>query len=122
MSGHGKRQHLFWAHYLELAGYGSENPLDDEELLKDYQVFNVELSRMTEEALKPFGLDRKVVDRCKNMFALGLTLWLYSRPLKPTIDWLSQKFASKPELRDANVHVLKNGYPYGETTGDFIAQ
>ena len=112
----------FKAHNLKLAGYGTENPLDDEELLKDYQVFKVELSRMTEEALKPFGLDRKVVDRCKNMFALGLTLWLYSRPLKPTIDWLSQKFASKPELRDANVHVLKKGYHYGETTEDFIAQ
>ena len=112
----------FKPHNLKLAGYGTYNPLEDEEALKDYQVFKVELSRMTEEALKPFGLDRKVVDRCKNMFALGMTLWLYSRPLKPTVDWLSQKFASKTTLRDANVHVLKKGYHFGETTEDFIAQ
>ena len=112
----------FKPHNLKLAGYGTDNPLDDDEALKDYQVFRVELSRMTEEALKPFGLDKKVVDRSKNMFALGLTLWLYSRPLQPTVDWLSKKFASKPAVRDANVHVLKKGYHFGETTEDFIAQ
>ncbi|MDE2955820.1 MAG: 2-oxoacid:acceptor oxidoreductase subunit alpha [Bacteroidota bacterium] len=112
----------FKPHNLKLAGYGTENPLDDDEALKDYQIFRVELSRMTAEALKPFGLDRKAVDRSKNMFALGLTLWLYSRPLQPTVDWLSRKFASKPTVRDANVHVLKKGYHFGETTEDFIAQ
>lgn len=112
----------FKPHNLKLAGYGDTNPLADEELRKNYRVFEVELSRMTEEALKDFGLDRKVVDRSKNMFALGLTLWLYSRPLEPAIDWLSHKFASRPELRDANIHVLKKGFHYGETTEDFIIQ
>lgn len=112
----------FKPHNLKLAGYGTSNPLEDETALKDYQVFEVELSRMTEEALKGRGLDRKVIDRSKNMFALGMTLWLYSRPLQPAIDWLEHKFAKRPELREANVHVLKKGYHYGETTEDFIAQ
>ena len=86
----------FKPHNLKLAGYGDSNPLNDENLLKDYQVFTVEVSRMTDEALKHFGLDKKIVDRCKNMFALGLSLWLYSRPLEPALDWLSQKILSSP--------------------------
>ncbi|MCY3593695.1 MAG: 2-oxoacid:acceptor oxidoreductase subunit alpha [Bacteroidetes bacterium] len=112
----------FKPHNLKLAGYGDTNPLDDEELRKNYRVFEVELSRMTEEALKDFGLDKKIVDLSKNMFALGLTLWLYSRPLEPALDWLSHKFASRPELLKANIHVLKKGFHYGETTEDFIIQ
>jgi len=112
----------FKPHNLKLAGYNGVDPLADENLLKNYQVFKVELTRMTEEALKDFGLDKKVVDRCKNMFALGLTLWLYSRPIEPALDWLSQKFSSRPEILEANTHVLKKGFHYGETTEDFIIQ
>ncbi len=112
----------FKPHNLKLAGYDGVDPLADENLLKDYQVFKVELTRMTEEALKDFGLDKKVIDRCKNMFALGLTLWLYSRPIEPALDWLSEKFASRPEILEANTHVMKKGFHYGETTEDFIIQ
>lgn len=107
---------------LKLAGYNGVNPLDDESAFKDYQVFTVELSKMTQEALKDSGLDKKVIDRSKNMFALGLALWLYSRPVEPAIDWLSAKFAKKPEIRDANIHLLKKGFHYGETTEDFIVR
>ena len=112
----------FKPHSLKLAGYKDGNPLEEEGELKDYRVFEVELSRMTEEALKGFGLDKKAVDRSKNMFALGLTLWLYSRPLKPAIEWLSKKFAKRPELAKANIHLLKKGYHFGETTEDFVVQ
>ena len=77
---------------------------------------------MTEEALSDFGLNKKVVDRSKNMFALGLALWLYSRPVEPAIEWLGQKFAKRPVIRDANIHVLKKGYHFGETTEDFIVK
>ena len=107
---------------LKLAGYGTTNPLDDDTMLEGYQVFPVEISSMTEEALKEFGLDKKVVDRCKNMFALGLALWLYSRPLRPAIEWLGKKFAKHTTIRDANIHVLKKGYHFGETTEDFIVK
>ncbi|MFQ5571477.1 MAG: 2-oxoacid:acceptor oxidoreductase subunit alpha [Rhodothermales bacterium] len=105
---------------LDLAGYEA-NPLDGE-ALNDYQLFKVELTKMTHEALKDSGLDKKQIDRSKNMFALGLALWLYSRPMEPALEWLSQKFAKKPEIRNANTHLLKKGYHYGETTEDFIVR
>ncbi len=107
---------------LKLAGYGTTNPLEDGTTLQGYRVFSVEISKMTELALKNFGLDRKVVDRSKNMFALGLALWLYSRPLEPALEWLGKKFASRPKIRDANIHVLKKGFHFGETTEDFIVR
>ena len=112
----------FKPHNLKLAGYGTQNPLEDENALKDFRVFEVEITRMTEEALKGFGLDKKSVDRSKNMFALGLTLWLYSRPLEPALEWMERRFAKVPEILKANAHVLKKGYHFGETTEDFIVQ
>lgn len=102
---------------LDLAGYES-NPLKDGSL-SDFQVIDVELTRLTRETLKDTGMDMKTMDRSKNMFALGLALWLYSRPLDPVISWLEDKFASKPAIRDANIQVLKKGLHYGETTEDF---
>jgi 2-oxoglutarate ferredoxin oxidoreductase subunit alpha len=82
-------------------------------------LIEVELTMLTREALKDSGLDLKIVDRSKNMFALGLSLWLYSRPLGPVIEWIEEKFARKPEIRDANITLLKKGLHYGETTEDF---
>ncbi len=105
---------------LALAGYDA-NPLDGD-ALKDYQVFEVELTKLTHEALKDSPLDKKEIDRSKNMFALGLALWLYSRPIEPALEWLEGKFGKKPEIRDANVHLLKKGFHYGETTEDFIVR
>lgn len=105
---------------LDLARYDA-NPLEDGSL-ENFRVIQVSLTKLTREALKDSGLSHKDVDRAKNMFALGLALWLYSRPMQPAIDWLSQKFAKKPVIRDANLHVLKKGYHYGETTEQFIVR
>jgi len=105
---------------LELAEMDS-NPLESG-LLEGYQVFPVELTRLTREALADTDLDRTTVDRCKNMFALGLALWLYSRPLESTEEWIRAKFKDKPAIRDANLHVLNKGYHYGETTEAFVAR
>ncbi|MDX1428853.1 MAG: 2-oxoacid:acceptor oxidoreductase subunit alpha [Rhodothermales bacterium] len=103
---------------LELAGY-DHDPLDD---IDDLRVIPVKLTSLTREALKDTGLNQKEIDRSKNMFALGLALWLYSRPIEPAIDWISRKFAKKPDLKDANIHVLKKGFHYGETTEQFIVR
>ncbi|MFC2085922.1 2-oxoacid:acceptor oxidoreductase subunit alpha [Bacteroidota bacterium] len=102
---------------LDLAGYNT-SPLRDRSLA-DYQVIEVELTRLTREALKDRGMDFNTIDRSKNMFALGLSLWLYSRPLEPVISWIEEKFASKPDVKQANIDVLKKGLHYGETTEDF---
>ncbi len=102
---------------LHLARYTS-NPLTDDSL-RGYQVIPVELTRLTREALADHGLNQKEIDRSKNMFALGLALWLYSRPIEPAIAWLNKKFAKRPAVLDANLHLLNKGYHYGETTAVF---
>ncbi len=105
---------------LELAGY-RENPLEDGSL-ENLNLIPVKLTTLTREALKDTPLGQKEIDRSKNMFALGLALWLYSRPMEPALEWLSAKFAKRLDLRDANIQVLKKGYHYGETTEQFIVR
>lgn len=105
---------------LDLAGY-ERNPLEDDSL-RSYHVIPVELTKLTREALKDTDLNMKEVDRSKNMFALGLALWIYSRPVEPAIDWLNRKFATKPDVLAANLTLLKKGYHYGETTEQFAVQ
>ena len=105
---------------LDLAGY-ARNPLEDGSL-GAYRVVPVELTKLTHEALSDFDLDKKAKDRSKNMFALGLALWLYSRPIEPALDWLQRKFAKKPEILAANVQLVKKGYHYGETTEQFVVR
>jgi 2-oxoglutarate ferredoxin oxidoreductase subunit alpha len=98
-------------------GYDT-NPLEDGSLT-DYQLHSLDLTGMTVEAVKQFGLSRKDASRAKNMFALGLLSWLYHRPTEGTLSFLSRKFASKPDIRDANITAFKTGYAFGETTEVF---
>ena len=102
---------------LARVGYDSD-PLSDDSLA-DYQVHALDLTGMTVEAIKSFGLSRKDASRAKNMFALGLLSWLYHRPTEGTINFLSAKFAGKPDIRDANLTAFKAGYAFGETTEVF---
>ncbi len=87
--------------------------------LDGYQVFEVPITTMTVGALEDSPLGNKDKQRAKNMFALGLMSWMYSRPTEATIDWLETKFASAPDVADANVTVFKAGYAFGETTEMF---
>ena len=98
---------------LDKVGYDA-NPLEDDSL-KSYQVYDIPMTSMTLEAVKGVGLGKKEAGRCKNMFALGVISWMYGRPLEPTIEWLEKKFASKPQLAEANVKALKTGHAFGET-------
>lgn len=105
---------------LDLANYGS-NPLEDHSL-DGFELTRLELTKLTREALKDSGLSTKDIDRAKNMFALGLALWLYTRPIEPTREWLRGKFARKETILAANLLVLEKGYHYGETTEAFAAR
>lgn len=105
---------------LSKVGYEA-NPLEDDSLA-DYQVHSLDLTAMTVEAVKEFGLSRKDASRAKNMFALGLLSWLYHRPTEGTVSFLSTKFASKPDIRDANITAFKTGYAFGETTEIFAVR
>jgi 2-oxoglutarate ferredoxin oxidoreductase subunit alpha len=99
---------------LRKAEYKS-NPLDDG-ALAGYQVFPVDIAKLTTNALLESGLSNKQALRCKNFLALGLMSWLFQRPIEPTIRWIEEKFKKAPALADANLRVLKAGYHFGETT------
>jgi 2-oxoglutarate ferredoxin oxidoreductase subunit alpha len=94
------------------------NPLEDGSL-GGFRVFQVPLSTLTRRTLEGSGLDTKSMDRCKNMFALGMCYWLFSRSLDNTIGWLEKSFAKKPQLAEANVKVLKAGWSYCDITEIF---
>ncbi len=105
---------------LKLAGY-EKNPLEDGSL-SNYQVYRVDVSKLTANALEDLNLGSKVVERCKNFFALGLMYWMYDRPVEPTINWIKDKFKSKPELIEANTRALKAGLHYGDITEIFTTR
>lgn len=98
---------------LEKAKYAT-NPLEDGSLAK-WDLLAFDISAQTVEAVKPFGLGNKDALRCKNMWTLGLALWMFGRPRKPIHDWLRTKFKGKPELAEANIAALDAGHAYGET-------
>ncbi|MCM8556352.1 2-oxoacid:acceptor oxidoreductase subunit alpha [Sphingomicrobium sediminis] len=98
---------------LDKAGY-EENPLENDSLAK-YRVMAFDISALTLEAVKEFGLSNKEALRSKNMWTLGLALWMFDRPRKPVVDWLNTKFAKKPEIAEANIAALNAGHAYGET-------
>ena len=102
---------------LQKAGYTS-NPLEDG-TLDEYNVHEVPLTSLTLEAVKGSGLTNREAERSKNMFALGLMSWLYTRPTEGTVDFIEKKFAKRPEIVDANVRAFKAGYAFGETSEGF---
>ncbi len=105
---------------LALAGY-EVNPLEDGTLDR-YERHDVELTRLTHEALADTDLSKQEIDRAKNMFALGLALWLYTRPIEPARTWIRTKFGKVPEIRDANLRALDKGYHYGDISESFVAR
>tara|TARA_B100001142_G_scaffold288563_1_gene304808 strand:+ start:1006 stop:2850 length:1845 start_codon:yes stop_codon:yes gene_type:complete len=106
---------------LKLAGYET-NPLEDKTLEDYFTVYAIEMGKMVSLACEGLDLSSKIVDRSKNLYALGLLYWIYDRPLQPTKDWLEVKFGKKPELVEANVRALDAGYNYGDTTEIFTTR
>lgn len=105
---------------ISKVGYTS-NPLEDGSL-DGYNVHRIALTSMTVEALSEFSITKKEAERAKNMFALGMLLWLYSRPIEPTLEFLDAKFGKKPEILAANKKALQAGWSFGETTESFANQ
>ena len=98
---------------LQKAGYDTDPLASDE--LGDYQLVELDISKMTLEAVKEYGLGNKEALRCKNMWTLGLMLWMFSRNREPVISWLEKKFSKLPEIAGANVAALNAGHAFGET-------
>jgi 2-oxoglutarate ferredoxin oxidoreductase subunit alpha len=105
---------------LTKVGYQA-NPLEDGSL-DGYAVHPVALTSMTVRALADHDVSKKDAERAKNMFALGLLSWLYSRPYDSTLAFLERKFAARPELAAANTAAFKAGWNFGETTEDFTVR
>ncbi len=98
---------------LDKAKY-TANPLEDGSLAK-WQLLAFDISALTMESVKPFGLGNKEALRCKNMWTLGLALWMFGRKRAPIVEWLNGKFAKNKVLADANIAALNAGHAYGET-------
>ena len=107
----------FSAGDLKKAGY-DYNPLESHDL-DGWRVVQVDLNKLTREALKDTTLDPKETVRCKNFFALGMTYWLFNRPLETTLKWIHEKFKKKPEIAAANEKVLRAGVNYCDIVGLF---
>ncbi|MBL6690543.1 MAG: 2-oxoacid:acceptor oxidoreductase subunit alpha [Pseudomonadales bacterium] len=95
------------------AGYKA-NPIEDGSL-DAYRVLPIEITKQVLESVKPFGLSHKFAVRCKNMWTLGLVMWLFDRDRTVTIENLEKKFANKPDIAQANIAALNSGHAYGET-------
>jgi 2-oxoglutarate ferredoxin oxidoreductase subunit alpha len=105
---------------LAKVGYES-NPLEDGSL-DGFAVHPVPLTSLTVGALASFDISKKDAERAKNMFALGLLSWLYSRPHESTIAFLQRKFARLPNIAAANVAAFQAGRSFGETTESFAVR
>lgn len=109
----------FDAKNLRLANYPEgENPLENNSL-GNYEVYKMDVTKMTREALKEITLGMKEKDRAKNMFVLGFLYWMYDRDMDSTISFLKEKFGKKPDILDSNIKALQAGYNYGDTTETF---
>jgi 2-oxoglutarate/2-oxoacid ferredoxin oxidoreductase subunit alpha len=112
----------FDAKNLRLANYpDGVNPLEDDSL-EAYELIQMDVTKMTREALKDITMGTKEKDRAKNMFVLGFLYWMYNRDMDNTIRFLTEKFGKKPEILESNVKALQSGYNFGDTTETFSAR
>ena len=98
---------------LDKAGYQA-NPIEDGSL-SAYRIVQVPMTSITLESTKDLGVKPRDAERSKNFFALGLLSWMYTRPIDPIVEWINERFGSKPTVRDANLAAFKAGYHFGET-------
>ena len=80
------------------------------------RVIQCPITTIVKEALADTGMDNKAMLKCRNMFALGLVCWLFSRDLDLVANFLRDKFAKKPAIAEANIKVIQAGYDYGHNT------
>jgi 2-oxoglutarate ferredoxin oxidoreductase subunit alpha len=98
---------------LSKAGY-AKNPLEDDTLAR-YQVLKFDITKLTADAVKPHGLSSREAHLCRNMWALGLLLWMYGYERTASVEWLKKKYAKKPVIAAANEAALNAGHAFGET-------
>lgn len=110
----------FTAKDLEKAAFQTEDYLGEMGIDPD-RVIACPLTTMVKDCLKDSGMDIKSINKCRNMFALGLVCWLFDRDLDIAFNFLREKFAKKPAIAEANVKVVQAGYDYGHNTHSSVA-
>ncbi len=98
---------------IEKAGYKT-NPLEDGSL-NNFHIIKAPISLLTKESLSHVAIDKRMAEKTKNMFVLGMMYFLFQRNLDKTLDFILQKFRNKPDVVQANQIALKAGYNYAET-------
>ena len=99
---------------LEKAAFKTDNPIEEMGIKQD--VIATPISQMVKDCLADTGMDNKSMLKCRNMFAVGLVCWLFSRDLTIAEEFIREKFAKKPEIAEANIKVIRAGYDYGHNT------
>lgn len=100
---------------LKKAAFETQDPLAEMGIDPD-RVIACPITQMVKDCLADSGMDVKSIVKCRNMFALGLVCWLFSRDLDIAFNFLREKFAKKPGVADANIKVIQAGYDYGHNT------
>ncbi|MDD7725010.1 MAG: 2-oxoacid:acceptor oxidoreductase subunit alpha [Bacteroidales bacterium] len=100
---------------LKKAAFETQDPLAEMGIDPD-RVIACPITQMVKACLADSGMDIKSIVKCRNMFALGLVCWLFSRDLEIAYNFLREKFAKKPGVADANIKVIQAGYDYGHNT------
>lgn len=100
---------------LEKAQFQGEDYLGEMGIDPD-RVIACPLTSMVKDCLADTGMDIKSINKCRNMFALGLVCWLFDRDLNVAFNFLKEKFAKKPAIAEANIKVIQAGYDYGHNT------
>ena len=100
---------------LEKAQFQTEDYLGEMGIDPD-RVIACPLSSMVKACLADSGMDIKSINKCRNMFALGLVCWLFDRDLEIAFNFLKEKFAKKPAIAESNIKVIQAGYDYGHNT------
>lgn len=90
------------------------NPLEDG-TLNGYNVIKAPITTLTKEAVKELNIDNKMALKSKNMFALGITFYMFNREYEQIFEFFEQKFKKNPLVVEANKNVLKAGYDYADT-------
>ena len=96
-----------------LARAGFEGDPIAEMHIEDRTIIVAPITTLTHESLKDSGLDKKTIEKCKNMFTLGMACYIYNRPMEYIFQYLERKFGKKkPQLVEPNKKVLKDGFNY----------
>lgn len=98
---------------LAKAGFDSD-PLTDG-TLSGYKVYEVPMTELTKTAVADLGVKPRDAERSKNFFALGLVSWMYTRPVEPTLNWITTKFGHDELVAAANTAAFHAGHAFGET-------